>query len=254
MKDDRCPTGIEGLDELIEGGLPRGRTILVAGTCGTGKTTFCSQFLLKGATEYDEPGIMVVLEQKPEFLKRDMESVGFDLQKLEDENKLALIDASLAHYNIDVLKTFDQTGDREGSFSLTRMDTARLEEVIQTIIETAKNIGAKRIVIDSLPALDNLVEKKGNARDAILYLAYMLQGAGLTSLLISEIMDDNKLSSHDIESYVADGVIVLHANEVLNTRTLQIKKMRSTAHTLSPHDIELGTDGFKVVGEKKQDF
>ncbi|MFH1623967.1 MAG: ATPase domain-containing protein, partial [Pseudomonadota bacterium] len=210
MKEDRCSTGIEGLDELMEGGFPKGRCILLAGTCGTGKTTFCTQFLYNGAEKYNEPGIMVVLEQTVEYLKKDMKAMGFDLERLEDEKKLIIIDASLAHYNVDVLKTLDEAGDREGSFSLTRMDTARIEEVLQGIISAARKIGAKRIVIDSLPALDNLVESRGSARDAIIYLAYMLQSAGLTSLLISEIMDDNKLSKHDIESYIADGVVLLH--------------------------------------------
>ncbi|MFC2154475.1 ATPase domain-containing protein [Candidatus Altiarchaeota archaeon] len=251
MEEDRCRTGIPGLDEMLNGGLPRGRSILLAGTCGTGKTTFCSQFLYNGAMEYNEPGVMVVLEQKVEYFKKDMISFGFDMDRLEDEKKLSIIDAGLAHYNVDILKTFDQSGAREGSFSLTRLDTSRMGEVLDSIVSAARSINAKRIVIDSLPALDNLVEKKSNARDAIIYLAYVLQEAGLTSLLISEIMDDNKLSNHDIESYIADGVMVLHANEVLNTRTIQVKKMRDTKHSLSPRTIEFTEKGFHIPPEKK---
>ncbi|MEM0372496.1 MAG: ATPase domain-containing protein, partial [archaeon] len=93
---DRVKTGVYGLDELLEGGFPRGRTILVSGACGSGKTIMAMQYAYRGAAEYKEPAVFVTLDEKPVFIRQDMMRFGWDLSKLEKQGKLAIVDASSA--------------------------------------------------------------------------------------------------------------------------------------------------------------
>ncbi len=230
MEVERCPTGIDGLDELVEGGFPRGRIMLMAGDCGTGKSIIASQFLYNGAVKHGEPGILVSLEQTPKMLKQDMLAMGFDLQKLEDERKLIIIDASLSGIAFK----------GEKSKYCIKPEQFSLDSIIALIDETVKEIGAKRAVVDSFSALDTLLETKKSqvgvslkedVRRTILGINYKLQSMGLTSVLISDIID-GKLSKHGVEEFMVDGVITLHFNVAGPDagRTLIIKKMRSTKH------------------------
>lgn len=254
----KCPTGIAGLDELLEGGFPRGRSILLSGTCGTGKTTFATQFLYNGITQYDESGILVSLEQDPKELKQDMINFGFDLRKQEDEGKLVIVDASLARVGITkpgatpIPTTI--TGQPEGSMSLLP-DEFNMERILEIIVSKAKRIGAKRAVFDSLPALDFLIrdhsEMKHTIRQMLLAVNYRLKAAGLTTLLVTEIPEDGGLSAHGVESYVTDGTLILTLNEALDSRTIKIRKMRQTKHSLKPITIEFTNQGMVLRGVEK---
>ena len=93
---ERTATGIKGFDNLIEGGIPEARSVLVSGACGTGKTIFCMQFLYNGAMKYKEPGIYVTLDERPDLIRQDMLRFGWDLRKIEDENMIQIIDGSIA--------------------------------------------------------------------------------------------------------------------------------------------------------------
>jgi KaiC/GvpD/RAD55 family RecA-like ATPase len=236
---DRCKTGILGLDKILNGGIPRGRVVLVAGDCGTGKTIFGAQFLHNGVLEYDEPGILVSLEQHPANLKKDMYSVGFDLGKLEDEGKLIIIDASLSGMAFKAEKD---------DFALTP-EKFSVDSILAMISEATREIGAKRAVVDSFSALDSLIESKRSqvgmglkedVRRTILGINYKLQSMGLTSVLISDIIGTDKLSSHGVEEFMVDGVITLHYQHVGPDagRHLVIKKMRSTGHSENIHTME----------------
>lgn len=255
----KCPTGISGLDELLEGGFPRGRSILLSGTCGTGKTTFAVQFLYNGITQYDEPGILVSLEQDPTELKQDMINFGFDLKKQEDEGKLVIIDASLARVGITKLGATPVpttiTSQPEGSMSLLP-DEFNMERILEIVVSKAKRIGAKRAVFDSIPALDFLIrdhsEMKYTIRQMLLAVNYRLKAAGLTTLLITEIPEDGGLSAHGVESYVTDGVLILTLNEALDSRTIKIRKMRQTKHSLKPITIEFTDQGIVVRGAETE--
>jgi KaiC/GvpD/RAD55 family RecA-like ATPase len=246
---DRCPTGIEGLDELIEGGFPRGRVVLLAGDCGTGKSILATQFLYKGAVEYNEPGIFISLEQSPSLLREDMADIGFDLEKLEKEKKLLIIDASLS--NIGFMQ-------KPSDYSLTPQEFS-VDSILALISDAAEKIGAKRAVLDSFSALDSLIETKKvhvgaglreDVRMAILGINYKFQSMGLTSVMISDILDDGRLSRHGIDEFMVDGVITLHYKAVGpdSGRHLIIKKMRCTKHSENINMIEFkrGT-GVRVV-------
>ncbi|HHQ45335.1 MAG TPA: ATPase [Candidatus Altiarchaeales archaeon] len=245
---ERCKTGIEGLDEILNGGIPRGRVIMLVGGCGTGKTIFGSQFLYRGATEYDEPGIFVNLEEHPEKLKQDMLSIGIDLGKLEKEKKLIIVDASLSRM---AFKT-------EGSEYTLSPEQFSVDSILALIKEAAEEIDAKRVVVDSFSALDTLIETKKmhvgmslreDIRRALLGINYRLQSMGLTTILINDVVGE-ELSTHGVEEFMVDGVISLKYQNVGpdSGRHLMVKKMRSTGHSENIHTIEFvpGT-GIKIL-------
>lgn len=249
-KIERCPTGISGLDELLDGGFPRGRCILLSGGCGTGKTTFGVQFLVNGAEDHDETGILLTLEQSADELRQDMKVYGLNLKKLEDEGKIVIIDTSLSSLG---LKDFvvDVPITPKKSFSLLPGEFD-LEKITNITVETATKIGAQRVVVDSLPAIDVLMQDKFNLRKLLVNMNYELKNHGLTSIMISETLEDDSISRYDIEEYVTDGVILLKANEALDTRTLRIRKMRLTKHSLKPMTVEFSGKGLVVSAPVKK--
>jgi KaiC/GvpD/RAD55 family RecA-like ATPase len=251
----RCPTGIPGLDELIQGGFPRQRSILLSGASGSGKTTLAVQFLIRGITDYNEPGILICLEQDPKELKADMLDYGFDLQKAEYEGKLVILDASLSRVGMTKMDGFIAQGafkERpDGSMSILP-DEFNIEKILELVSEKAKAIGAKRAVFDSLPALDFLIDEqnetkiKHKLRELLITINYRLKCAGLTSLLVTETIEEEKNSMHAVESYVVDGTIALTINEALDDRTIKIRKMRQTRHSLKPRMFEFTDKGIQI--------
>ena len=151
VKSDRCKTGIPGLDEIVDGGFPRGRTILLKGECGTGKSIFAAQFLHNGIVKYNEPSVLVLLEQNINYFKKDVAAFNFQIDELEEAGKLVIIDASLSRFNLTETSTKSTK-----SFSLTSRDLIGTKEVVDIIIDAAKELKAERVVIDSLPALEPL--------------------------------------------------------------------------------------------------
>lgn len=241
---DRCPTGIPGLDEILEGGFPRNRSILLAGTCGTGKTTFAVQYLVNGIVKYNEPGIFVTLEQDADEIRKDMLKYGWDLQKLEDERKLIIIDTSLSKIGIKEYVT-SMPAEADKSFSILPGEFD-FERITELVITSARKIKAKRVVIDSLPALDVLSRSETDVRRVLLQMNYEFKTNSLDSIMITEIPEGDGVSKHGVEEYIADGVVILKANEALDTRTIKIRKMRVTKHTLKPLMLDITYNGMVV--------
>ncbi|MAG18281.1 MAG: ATPase [Candidatus Diapherotrites archaeon] len=241
---NRIQTGINGLDKLIEGGFPEGRTTLVSGACGTGKTIFCAQYLYEGASKYKEPGIYVTLDERPELIRQDMQKFGWDLRKLEDDNMIQIIDGSLAKIGIP--------SEEEFAMPATGFD---IDKLLLEIMRTTKKIGAKRLVIDSIPAMGMNYESENEIRNAILKLSYLLMRIGVTTLLTSEVTEgENKFGKYGIEEYVVDGVIVLHYMGIgtRSNRTLHIRKMRATKHSEDLHPIEIDSKGMNIKKVDKE--
>ncbi len=237
----RIKTGIKGLDEIIEGGFPENRTVLLSGACGTGKSIFSMQYIYNGATKYSEPGIFVTLDERPELLREDMLKFGWDIQKLEQQDMVHLLDASLAKIGIP--------SEEEFSMPATGFD---LDKLLLEILRLTKRTGAKRLVIDSLSSLGLNFENDNEARKAILKISYLLMRIGVTTILTVEpgkksFENDLTLGKFGVEEYVADGVIILSYMGIgESNRTLHIRKMRATKHSENMHPIEINDSGFVV--------
>jgi len=239
----RVSTGIYGLDEMIEGGFPAGRTILLSGGCGTGKTIFAMQYIYRGALEYNEPGVFVTLDERPEMIRQDMSRFGWDIKKMESKGKMAIIDAAASKigYPSEEKFTLPQAG----------IDVDRL---VLRVMQIASQIGAKRIVIDSLAGLGMHIENESEIRKAILKINHMLTKADSTAILTSEVPEQSmgtgpmSYSKYGVEEYTADAVIILHYLGIgtESNRSLFVRKMRGTKHMEDIMPMEITQKGIVV--------
>ena len=240
---NRITTGITGFDDLIEGGLPEGRSFLISGGTGTGKTIFAIQFLVNGAMQ-GEPGVYLTLDERPDLIREDMLRFGWNLRQLEDQQQIKIIDGTISKIGIP--------SDEEFSLPATGFD---LDKLLLELMRTIKKIKAKRVVIDSIPALGMNFENEHEIRKAILKTVYFLSRAGVTTILTTEIWENSKqFSRYGVEEYVCDGVIVMHYMGLgtQSNRTLHIRKMRATKHSEDIHPIEITKNGLKV--HKVEDY
>ena len=220
----RVPTGIEGLDTLIEGGFLRGDVILVAGGSGSGKTIFSTQFIYNGALQYDEKGVYATFEEDSKTLKRNMLRFGFDLEKLEKEGTVKVID----------LETLKGGG---------------LSANIEYILGTLNKIEAKRLVIDSLTAFLSACTEKLEYR-MLMHLIYrMLKTRNVTTIMTCSVSKGAKTLGLGIEEFIADSLIFLEnsiENLELRTRFL-LQKMRGTDHSKKYHNVIITDKGLQIV-------
>lgn len=227
---EKCPSGITGFDDVTSGGLPRGRTALVCGSAGCGKTLFGMQFLVRGATDYGEPGVFLAFEETEDDLKKNVASLGFDLADLE-RRKLLSVD----HIHID-RSEIQESGeyDLEGLF-------LRLELAIDSV-------GAKRVVVDTLETLFGGLDNVAILRSELRRLFTWLKDKGVTSIITAE-RGDGTLTRHGLEEYVSDCVILLdhRVNEQVSTRRLRIVKYRGSTHGTNEYPFLIDADGITVI-------
>lgn len=227
---EKARTGIEGFDDLTLGGLPRGRPTLVCGSAGCGKTLFASTFLINGARYEDEPGIFVTFEERPGDIVDNVASLGFGLDRLIADKKI-----HIEHIAIDPAELAEVGDyDLEGLF-------LRLELAIA-------DVGAKRIVLDTIESLFSAFENPAILRAEIRRLFDWLKERGLTAVITGE-RGDGTLTRQGLEEYVSDCVILLDhrvASQV-STRRLRIVKYRGTAHGTNEYPFLIGADGFSVL-------
>ncbi|HXT57430.1 MAG TPA: circadian clock protein KaiC [Pirellulales bacterium] len=226
----KAPTGIQGLDEVTGGGLPKGRPTLVCGGPGCGKTLLAIEFLVRGATEYDEPGVLMAFEETAEDLARNVRSLGFDLEDLVERNKLAIDYVHVERSEIE------ETGeyDLEGLF-------VRLGHAIDTI-------GARRVVLDTIEVLFGGLSDAGILRSEIRRLFRWLKDKGMTAIITGE-RGQGTLSRHGLEEYVSDCVILLdhRVTEQVSTRRLRIVKYRGSTHGANEFPFLIDENGLSVV-------
>jgi len=241
---DRTPSGIYGLDELISGGFPKRRTMLVSGACGTGKSIFSMQFIYRGILTAEEPGVFITFDEMPDKIRQDMLNFGWNLKEAEDSNLLAIIDATAARAGMP--------SDEAHALLPSQLD---IDKLLNDALKICREIGAKRIVIDSIPAMAAQLDNEGAIRKAILKISYILSRSGLTSILTSEVPEQSlgsgnamMFSKYEVEEYVADGVILLNFLGVGRgaTRTMHIRKMRGTNHSTEIHPMEITSKGIVV--------
>jgi circadian clock protein KaiC len=213
---ERVKTGIEAFDDLVMGGLPRGRTTIVGGTPGSGKTVFATQFLAHGITDLHEPGVFVTFEESPDEIEVNMASFGWDIRRWREQNKLIFVDASPQDRDEIIVGDFDLAG------------------LLARILHAARSAKAKRIVLDSLTQLfDHFVTDQNTVRRELLRIAGALKKEGLTVLMTAERNSEyGEISRHRIEEFVADNVVILRnaLDKERRRRTIEVLKMRGSRH------------------------
>ena len=223
-------TGIKGLDEITGGGLPQGRPTLICGGTGCGKTLLSMEFLVRGATQYNEPGVFMSFEEKSEELTKNFASLGFDLNALAAQEKLLL-----EYVHIDK-NEIEETGeyDLEGLF-------IRLGHAIDSI-------GAKRVVLDTIEALFSGLSNESILRAELRRLFRFLKDKGVTAIVTGE-QGERTLTRYGLEEYVADCVIFLNhtVSQQIATRRLRIIKYRGSNHGTNEYPFLIDEDGFSVL-------
>jgi circadian clock protein KaiC len=226
----KAPTGISGLDEITLGGVPRGRPTLICGSAGCGKTLFGMEFLLRGALDFNEPGVFMAFEETEKDLSENVRSLGFDLDRLIAQNKIAVDYVHVERSEIQ------ETGeyDLEGLF-------LRLGMAIDSV-------GAKRVVLDTLETLFSGFSNPAILRAELRRLFRWLKDKGVTAIITGE-RGDGALTRQGLEEYVSDCVILLdhRVHDQVSTRRLRIVKYRGTTHGTNEYPFLIDEDGISVL-------
>lgn len=227
---EKIPSGIKGFDDITGGGLPKGRPSLISGGPGCGKTLFAMEFIIRGISDYDEPGVFVAFEENIDDLKKNFRSMGFDLDELIRQKKLVLDHIAIERTEIE------ETGeyDLEGLF-------IRLGSMID-------EVGAKRIAIDTLETIFSGFANEGILRSELHRLFHWLKDRGVTAVVTGE-RGDRSITKYGLEEYVADCVITLD-HRLMNqiaTRRLRIVKYRGSIHGTDEYPFLISSDGISVL-------
>jgi circadian clock protein KaiC len=226
----KCPVGIAGFDQITNGGLPRGRPALVCGGAGCGKTLFAVEFVVRGAIEFNEPGVFVSFEETDPELAANVRSLGFDLNDLVRRKKLAMDFIHIERSEIEQTGSYDLDG---------------LFVRLQFAIDSVK---AKRVVLDTIEALFSGLSDSAVLRAELRRLFRWLKGKGVTALITGE-KGEGMLTRHGIEEYVSDCVILLdhRIHDQLSTRRLRVVKYRGSAHGTNEYPFIIDKDGISVL-------
>ena len=229
-KFPKTPTGITGLDEITEGGLPAGRPTLICGGPGCGKTLLSIEFIVRGAVEFNEPGVFIAFEEKASELEMNVASIGFDLKQLQAEKKV-----KIDHVHIE-RSEIEETGeyDLDGLF-------IRLGYAIDSI-------GAKRVVLDTIENLFSSLNNQGILRAELRRLFEWLKEKGVTAIITGE-RGESSLTRQGLEEYVSDCVILLEHRVInqISTRLMRIVKYRGSVHGTNEYPFLIDHEGFSVL-------
>jgi circadian clock protein KaiC len=226
----KCPTGIQGLDEITGGGLPRGRPTLVCGGAGCGKTLLAAEFLVRGVTQFNEPGVLMAFEETEKELTANVASLGFDLAGLVLQKKIVVDYVHVERSEVQESGEYDL----EGLF-------VRLGHAIDSI-------GAKRVVLDTLEVLFASLPNEAILRSELRRLFRWLKDKGVTAVITAE-RGRESLTRHGLEEYVSDCVILLdhRVNDQIATRHLRVVKYRGALHGTNEFPFLIGDEGISVL-------
>jgi circadian clock protein KaiC len=226
----KCPTGIQGLDEITGGGLPRGRPTLVCGGAGCGKTLLAAEFLVRGATRFGEPGVLMAFEETEKELKANVASLGFDLEGLVRRKQIVIDYVHVERSEVQESGEYDL----EGLF-------VRLGHAIDSI-------GAKRVVLDTLEVLFASLPNEAILRSELRRLFRWLKDKNVTAVITAE-RGRESLTRHGLEEYVSDCVILLdhRVNDQIATRHLRVVKYRGALHGTNEFPFLIGDEGISVL-------
>jgi circadian clock protein KaiC len=226
----KAPTGIPGLDDITQGGLPQGRPTLVAGGPGSGKTLLGVSFLVNGAQQYAEPGVLMSFEENAAELAQDVRSLGYDLDKLVEQKKL-IVD----YIHVD-RSEIEETGeyDLEGLF-------VRLEHAI-------KEIGAKRVMLDTIETLFGGLKDTGILRAELRRLFRWMRDRGITAVITAE-RGEKMFTRQGLEEYITDAVIALdhRVQDQISTRRIRVVKYRGSMHGTNEYPFLIDREGITVL-------
>lgn len=226
----KARTGINGLDEITLGGIPQGRPTLVCGGPGCGKTLFAMEFLVKGAMQFNEPGVFVTFEEKKDELEMNVASLGFDLEKLQKQGKFKIDHVHIERHEIE------ETGEYD------------LDGLFIRLRHSIDSIGAKRIVLDTIENLFAGLTNMGILRAELRRLFHWLKEIGVTAVVTGE-QGDGKLTRQGLEEYVSDCVILLDHRVInqISTRRLRIVKYRGSVHGTNEYPFLIDEKGISVL-------
>jgi circadian clock protein KaiC len=226
----KSPTGIQGLDEITRGGLPTGRPTLLCGAAGSGKTLFGVSFLVHGAQQFGEPGVLMTFEESGQEIASDVASLGFDLRTLVDGGRLAIDYVQIERSEIE------ETGEYDLEALFVRLDHA------------VTSIGAKRVVLDTIESLFAGLSNEGILRAELRRLFRWLKDRGLTTVVTGE-RGNGTLTRQGLEEYVSDAVILLdhRVHEQVSTRRLRVVKYRGSHHGTNEYPFLIDQDGISVL-------
>jgi circadian clock protein KaiC len=226
----KAPTGIQGLDEITGGGLPKGRPTLICGGAGCGKTLLAMEFLVRGATEFDEPGVFMAFEEAAKDLAQNVASLGFDLNNLVTRKKMVLDFVYIERSEIEESGEYDL----EGLF-------IRLGHAIDSI-------GAKRVVLDTIESLFSGLPNPLILRAELRRLFRWLKDKGVTAIITGE-RGEGTLTRQGLEEYVSDCVIVLdhRVSEQTSSRRMRVVKYRGSTHGTNEYPFLIDEDGISVL-------
>lgn len=226
----KAPTGIAGFDEITGGGLPAGRPSLVCGSAGCGKSLFAAEFLVRGALNENEPGVLMSFEETEEDIRKNVASLGFDLDDLIARKKLVIDHVRVERHDIE------ENGDYDLEGLFIRLDYA------------VKSIGARRVVLDTIEALFSGLSNEAVLRGELRRLFGWLRERGLTTIITGE-RGDGQLTRQGLEEYVSDCVVLLdhRVQGQVSTRRLRIVKYRGSTHGTNEYPFLIEDDGITVL-------
>jgi circadian clock protein KaiC len=230
----RVKTGIAGLDALAKGGFPSNSVNLVSGPAGSGKTLLATQFFFNGAKDNGDAGLYIVLEENRENIVRAMKSFKMDVDRREDKGRLFLID-------LGEIRTEHDRG------------VVSFREIMDFLDSFIAKMKPKRLVLDSLPVVSLYYRNIEEFREELFTFSRYLRQQDLTSLLISESLEDKGLTRFGVEQFVADSFIVLGLEDVRGElrRTITVRKMRFTKHDTAKHPFLITPRGIEVMSQEK---
>ena len=226
---EKINSGIPGLDKIMGGGIPKNHIVLISGTCGTGKTTMCMQYMYEGVTKYGENGVFLSFEESPESMKSTYKEFGWDFDFLE----------------------------KKGKFKFIKYDPYHIEEIFDILSSAVVEVGAKRVAIDSLSALALHLHDREDIRKMIFDLAALLSKLNCTAFVVSEIVPGKKgISRYGVEEFMSDSVIVLYyeRNKLVFSRGIQIWKVRGSNHSKNVHPYKISAKGITINPEEEAYF
>ncbi len=223
---EKVKTGIPGMDKIMGGGIPKTQLSLITGTSGTGKTTFCCQFMHEGIKRFNDRGVYLSFEEPAASIKENTREFGWDFDVLE----------------------------KSGKFSFIKYDPYHIEEVFDILESSIREIKATRVVVDSISALGLHVKDDSELRRMIFDLSMILRKLNCTSVLVSEIVPGSRgISRYGVEEFVADNVVVLYYERLKSTfsRAIQVWKVRGSIHSEKLHPYRIGKGGVTVYPDEE---